>query len=175
MQQCTRTNKSSTPWLDDNIRGSRRKRRQLERKNIKTRNDTDRTAYIEQVRNTSKLIQSAKEGYYQEQLELSNNKNVFATLNKLLNNGIKHLPNFDNLNDMRNSFAKYFDSKVSKIRNDLDEMSCPETSDNPVEYCQSVCNMNVSFSSFAHVSVEEVRNTIMSMAPKSCELDSIPL
>ena len=64
---------------------------------------------------------------------------------------------------------------MSNIRNELDNMSYPVSSDNPLEYCHSALNDNVSFSSFAHVSVDEVRSTIVAMAPKLCELDSIPL
>ena len=44
------------------------------------------TLYVEQNKATSKLIQRAKENYHQEQLETSNSKNIFATMNKLLNN-----------------------------------------------------------------------------------------
>ena len=63
---------------------------------------------------------------------------------------------------------------MSNIRNKLDNMPYPVSSDDPLEYCHSALN-DVSVSSFAHVSVDEVRSTIVAMAPKLCELDSIPL
>jgi len=122
LQQRTRSIKPTSPWFDETIRDARRKRRQCERKYLKSKNQCDHDEYVAQSNITSKLVQSAKESYYQENLENSNNKNMFQTLNQLLNNVTKQLPDFGSLNETCNNFARFFDEKVSKIRQDLDNI-----------------------------------------------------
>ncbi|XP_072021265.1 uncharacterized protein [Amphiura filiformis] len=174
-RQRARSIKPTSPWFDETIRDARRKRRQCERKWLKSKNKCDHDDYVEQTKVTSKLIQHAKENYYQEQLENSSNKNMFVTLNKLLNNVTKQLPDFDNLNEMCNSFARFFVEKVSKIRQDLDSVPSALPDCKPLEYCQNLLSKNVSLSSFNQVTVEEVCKIISSMPLKSCALDTIPL
>ena len=174
-EQRTRSIRPGPPWFDDEISDARRKRRQRERKWLKSKNVIDHDAYVEQNKATTKLIQRAKENYYQEQLETSNSRNMFATMNKLLNNVNKQLPDYGDLNEMCDSFARFFTGKVSKIRKDLDSVTNSVSPDNkPLEYCQNVLP-KLSFSSFKQVTDEDVYKLVMSLPVKSCVLDSIPL
>ena len=173
--QRTRSIRPRPPWFDEEISDARRKRRQRERKWLKSKNVIDHDAYVEQNKATTKLIQRAKENYYQEQLETSNSKNMFATMNKLLNNVNKQLPDYGDLNEMCDSFARFFTDKVSKIRKDLDSVTSSVSPDNkPLEYCQNVLP-KLSFSSCKQVTDEDVYKLVMSLPVKSCVLDSIPL
>ena len=145
--------------------------------NVKSKNviDHDAYMYVEQNKATSKLIQRAKENYHQEQLETSNSKNMFATMNKLLNNVNKQLPDYGNLNEMCDYFARFFTDKVSNIRKDLDSVPSYVSPDiKPLEYCKNVLP-KLSFSSFKQIIDEDVYKLVMSLPVKSCVLDGIPL
>ncbi|XP_072020238.1 uncharacterized protein [Amphiura filiformis] len=103
------------PWYNQEINDERCKRRRLERKWRKTRTDLDHVAYIEQSNRVNKLIQSAKEVYYNEALESSDCKNMFVVLNRLLNKNAKSLPCCDSALELSDSFARFLSPKLLKL------------------------------------------------------------
>ena len=77
---------------------------------------------------------------------------------------------------MCNSFEKFFNEKVSKIRKDLDN-NCDPASNNTRsrEYCINHQSKKASLSAFYHFTVDDVSKLIMSMPSKSCALDILPM
>ena len=55
-EQRTRSIRPRPPWFDEEISDARRKRRQRERKWLKSKNVIDHDAYVEQNKATTKLI-----------------------------------------------------------------------------------------------------------------------
>ena len=84
-----RTVRPLSPWYNDEIKEARRIRRRLERKWQKHDTDENKKVYKEKHVTVNRLIQKAKECYYNEQLAAADNKRVFEIVNKLLNNGTK--------------------------------------------------------------------------------------
>ncbi|XP_072042987.1 uncharacterized protein [Amphiura filiformis] len=162
------------PWYNQEINDERCKRRRLERKWRKTRTDLDHVAYIEQSNRVNKLIQSAKEVYYNEALESSDCKNMFVVLNRLLNKNSKSLPCCDSALELSDSFARFFINKVAKIRQEFCVNSGTRCSvSNPSDI---LCDDSVQvFDSFKPVSAEVIKKTVLNSANKSCILDTLPV
>ena len=101
---------------------------------------------------------------------------MYATMNQLLNSDTKQLPDYDTVTEMCNSFAKFFNEKVSKIRKVFDN-NCDPASNNtrPREYCMNHQSKKASLSAFCYVTVDDVSKLIMSMPSKSCVLDILPM
>ena len=175
-QQRFRNIRSTLPWYNKTINHARREQRRCERRLLKSKSEADHDAYIEKLKIKSKLIESAKEDYYHERLYNANIKTIYATMNQLLNSNTKQLPDYDTMTEMCNSFAKFFNEKVSKIRKDLDN-NCDPASNNTRsrEYCMNHQSKKASLSAFYHVTVDDVSKLIMSMPSKSCALDILPM
>ena len=175
-QQRFRNIRSTSPWYNETINHARREQRRCERRWLKSKSEADHDAYIEKLKIKSKLIESAKEDYYHEIFYNANNKTIYATMNQLLNSNTKQLPDYDTMTEMCNSFAKFFNEKVSKIRKDLDN-NCDPASNNTRsrEYCMNHQSKKASLSAFYHVTVDDVSKLIMSMPSKSCALDILPM
>ena len=94
-------------WYNEEINDARRVRRKLERK-WRKKTDDDHTAYTDQSNSVNKLIQTAKETYYKNELESSDSRNMYGILNKLLNGNVKSLPTCDSMSNLCNSFAQFF-------------------------------------------------------------------
>ena len=98
---------------NDDINNARRTRRKCERKWCKTKHVIDHDVYVDQSKKVNKLIQSAKQTYYRDILETADSKNMFSTLNTLLNKNTRQLLDADKASDLCNSFARFFTQKVT--------------------------------------------------------------
>ena len=172
-QTRTRSLRPRFPWYNEEINDERCKRRKLERKWRKSKQENDHTAYIDQSNKVNNLIQSAKEIYYNEELKSADCKNTYSILNRLLNNNVKSLPNCDSMSELSNSFANFFINKVTRIRQELINV----TSDNQVNSVgdNSTDTGIPSFDCFRPVSADDIEKTILGSANKSCMLDTLPM
>ena len=91
---------------------------------------------------------------------------MFHVTNHLSGNGGNVLPNIIPLNELPQTFGKFFNDKISQIRQGIDNASL-----SPPSYTefQGEC-----WSDFRCVTEEEVMSISISSLPKSCCLDSIP-
>jgi hypothetical protein len=121
-KQCSRSTRTRSPWYNSNIHVERRERRKLERRWRKQPTAENHAVYLEQNCKVVKLITDAKITYYKEVLEEADSKSMYQTVNKLLNKGKSSKPNCKSLENLTNDFAEFFVSKVSKIREGLDEL-----------------------------------------------------
>ncbi|XP_072023174.1 uncharacterized protein [Amphiura filiformis] len=161
------------PWYNEEINDARCKRRKLERKWRKNKTNDNHVAYVDQCNIVNKLIQTAKEVYYNDELEFSDCKNMFGIMNKLLNKNVKSLPSCDSMSELSNSFAQFFINKVAKIRQELVSVS-DRNHDNCVIDSNIVIDVE-QFDTFKPVSAEDIEKTVLASSNKSCVLDTLPM
>ena len=116
----TRTVIHRMPYYNDSIHSSRRERRRAERKWRKSKSEIDREHYLEAKRNVNDLILSAKQAFFKDKLSSCTSKDVYRTINTLLNKNIQHLPYYDSAKELANQFSSYYVNKIVNIRNNLD-------------------------------------------------------
>ena len=165
----TRTVRSKLPWYNETIHEARRKRRRLERKWKKTRAEADETAFITQKDHVSRLITSAKIEYFTNKCTNATMKDMYSTINFLLNRSPSKLPDCTSYQVLADRFLSFFIDKVEKIRNNVN--SVPSASDDTYI---SASNMHTRLSTFKQLTDHDVRKIIMKFSSKSCSLDSLP-
>ena len=101
----------------------------MERKWRKTRNVIDHESYLEQCAKVNRMILDSKTEHFNVTLTNADAKTIHRTLNSLLNSSVPKFPVCASNSTLSNQFAQYFDSKVSKIRSELDSQ-CVVQSDN---------------------------------------------
>lgn len=168
-------------WYTDEVRDARRKRRQLERKWRKTCNNEDHDKFIVQNTRVKQLIVESKISHFKERLENADSKNMFRTLNSLLNFSARKLPACSSNSTLSDNFACFFSNKVSDIRKKLDDESCNVQYN--VSYNEQMCNsdfqccfndVDSKLDYLSFVTEEEVRNIISKLNNKNSPQDPIP-
>ena len=128
-----RTTRTRFPWYNNSIKDERQVCRRLERKWPKTGSDEDKQSYIDQRNKVNKLVGSAKTD--------SDIKGVFPTVKTLLNQNTQILPSSETTYDLCAKFASFFNDKVQKIRDSLDENEqCVDTQSRPVDILENHVN-----------------------------------
>lgn len=158
----------SAPWMSDDVREARRKRRRAERRWRRTRLTVHRDIFVKERAAVRACIQSAKEQFYCGKIDTSSSCRVlFSMSNQLL--GRKRgtpLPSDVPRDELPQRFSDFFLNKIKSIRDDLDSRACePPTFsvfDGPF------------FTHFEPVSETEIEELISASAAKSCMLDPIP-
>ena len=153
-----RTIRPRYPWYNADIREQRKLRRRLERKWRKHGLLEDKQAYLEQRVHVNKLIERAKVEFYHEKLVNYDAKGISQTVNTLLNRTGKTLPSCDSTQNLCNKFADVFETKVAKIRKDLDKDNSFNSSEEVTSFANETCiSSPVDFES---VSVDEIRKLV---------------
>jgi len=152
-------------WYNHTIHCARRVRRQLERKWKKSRSVEDQEAFTAQKVHVCTLINVAKTEYFSNKFTNANVKEMYATINGLLNKPAKILPVSDSNIDLANRFMNFFKNKIEKIRANV----CLHhvTQIDPTV-------RNISFCEFRPLTSDEVENLINRLPSKSCLLDTFP-
>lgn len=163
----TVTDRPSAPWLNSEVKEQRRVRRQAERAWRKEKTTVKRQIYQHQHLVVKNTINKAKKDFYRSKImECSTSKALFRVTNELSGKP-KQTPLPDNVpkDTLPDYFCNYFNDKIAKLRNELDEK------DGDPSY--------ESFSGdkwedFQLVDSKVVKDIIVSSAPKTCVLDPIP-
>lgn len=160
--------KPRLPWYNDKIHQERRIRRRLERKWRKSRSEDDYSAYVVQKESVRKYIVEAKQNYFTDKFIGANTKDMFKTLNGLLNQSSRSLPNANSDTELVNDFLSFFVDKVDKIRsNVVSDNSCTQNVD-------QVNDQNVCMSTFKPLTDTDVAKIIGKLSSKACSLDTLP-
>ena len=158
--------RTSNPWFTSNLRSERSIRRQLERTWRKTRNESDKLAYKKQCHLYNSKVKKAQSDYFSSLFKSnSNTKELWHSIDKLLNRSSSSLPNSSSKHSA-DQFCTYFVDKIKTLRSklpliDLNPLSLPDKSP-PI------------FSSFKLVSVDEIKQLILSSPKSTCLLDPVP-
>ena len=99
---------------------TRRLRRRSERRCRKTRSDADYQKYLEAKRAASDSIALEKIRFYADKFDNCNAKDMYRTVNELLNINSNNLPDCETTVELANNFSDYFLGTVDKIRQELD-------------------------------------------------------
>ena len=162
--------KPRMPWFDESTSVARRERRRTERKWRKTRLDSDRRLFIKANNHVCDVVQSAKEDYFKEKLSTSTVKDVFATIQFLLNRKTNHLPIHDSAQLLSSQFSSFFVDKIKKIRVEIDSYhSIPDG-----RFEDKVNEEITLFETFDLVTPSELLKVIKSCSSATCRLDPIP-
>ncbi|XP_038049729.1 uncharacterized protein LOC119723237 [Patiria miniata] len=169
---CKIVDKPKIPWYNNDIAEAKRKRRQLERRWRKSKLQIHREMFQSQRDLVKSKYRYYQTNYYSEKIQGcdGDQRALFQVINHLLHKKTSPiLPSFSSPYEMATHFSDFFDSKISKIRNDLAEMDPginPAQAD--LEFCQS------PLLSLAPASDTEVMKIVKSAPTKTCPLDPIP-
>jgi hypothetical protein len=162
------------PWYDDAIHDSRKECKKAEMKWRSTGLTVHRDIYRHHRNKTNSLISNAKKDHFNKKIDDcgTDQKALFKIVNQLLGNKSElKLPTHDSLEDLLTNFSEFFMSKISTIRQTLEEADAPSKNSNiPLEGCHSGNTMH----HFKPVSAEDTIKLIKSCPSKSCSLDPIP-
>ena len=161
----------NTPYFNEEVKKAKQYKKKCERIWRCTKSDTDHQLYRTASSHTNKLLRQAKFDYFSNKvLECGNNqKALFSITNKLMQSDCSpQLPPHQSAADLSNTFAEFFISKVSLIRDSL-----PPPPVDEAQLTQTYSNSNV-LSSFCAFSETAIKRIIQLSPPKSCDLDPMP-
>ena len=173
-------------WYTDSVIKARRERRKCERHWRKTKSDYHLAQYQASKKHVKDTILNAKSVYFKDKLSNCSPKDMYSTVNMLLNKQEKQLPDSNSPKELANNFGQFFTSKIQTIRDNLD--SCNDcTIQSSVSNCNNsmskdkvtsydVCTADFTnqMSAFRCVTVDEVHELVKKSPNKSCMLDPLP-
>ena len=115
----TAYHRNTTPWIDNEFKVCRSKRRKLERTWRKIKNDINRQNYINQRNICAQLSVTKQQTYYSNLIETSsmNQNSLFNIVNNLLDKTKDiSLPSHSEPTELANKFNTFYSDKVLKIR-----------------------------------------------------------
>ena len=164
-----------TFWFNEEIRDSKRERRQSERLWRKTGLAIHHAQYKQKCANTSRLIARTKLQKYSDGFSScgTDQKAIHNLANSLFGGKPKGIiPTAECHTDLANNFMKFFCNKVSEIRQDLcDQLQADNEFIPVISRFDSPSTKKLSV--FAPTTAEEVKDIILSSNNKTCELDPI--
>ena len=161
------TERTHTPWYNEQILNAKRRRRRLENKWRHTKLMSSHKAYHSQCSVVAKELYNAKLDYYSSQIKESrgDNKTLFRITHSLLSDiHNEPLPNCKDDRILANRFACFFEDKIENIRKNF---IIHNHSDETPKTTPHLRDLNPA-------SCEEVREVILSSPIKTCDLDPIP-
>jgi len=176
-----------TPWIDEELKDLRRRRRRAERKYHKSKSQSCRLEYVKLRDQFNKLEAVKRCLYYRGSLRKSagDTKTLFKKLNRLLGNVAPDLPEHSDPLKLSEDFKAYFGEKITTIRDDIthenelrktpagpDASDAPDLSPGPdaSDDLPPTCKLD----KFSELSSEELTKLIAQLSNKFCCLDPIP-
>ena len=159
----------SAPWMTEEIREARRRRRLAERRWRATRLTVHREIYAKERAFVKACVQEAKRRFYCEKTDSSSSCSLLSAVSSELlgKSSTDPLPLDIPRSDLPDRFCDFFSDKIDRIRDDMDSRSCePPTFaifDGP------------HLSQSEPVTDELIRELILKSPTKSCMLDPIPI
>ena len=157
------------PWYTDSLRVAKQERRRHERKWLRTGLTVHKESYMEYCEEYNTLLSRAKIDYHSKQVTDANQRDLFRVIDKLSSPmNARILPDHTCPKDLANSFARFFNDKIIRLRSGLNIGSPPTLSVQIDESCDS------SFSDFSCVDEDTVLKAIKSSSITACPLDPSP-
>ena len=164
----TVTDRMSAQWMTGEIKSAKVERRRLERQWRKTRLPEHKVLFMNFNIFFNNIIKNAKKSFYENSIANStSSKTLFNFVSNFYGRSSSSiLPSAPSLSVLVENFSLYFIDKISSIRSKLDciSNSMPDFD----------CFNGIKMHCFEPVSIETVKNVILSSSPKSCFLDPIP-
>lgn len=156
----------SAPWLNADVKVAKKEKRAAERQWQKTGLESDKINYLKQKRRYKASVIGAKKRYYNEKFAaVQTSKEFFKLSNNILGRRMETpLPSKFTESDLPDLFGNYFQQKITKIRDELDNF--------PIEDKYRHFE-GEEFNCFERITEFDVKKCIESMSTKSCNLDPI--
>ena len=151
-----------TPWFDGECRRCRRRTRALERRYRRTRRDTDRLAWMAQLKTMHFLYETKNQQYWKGKISdcQGNCKQLWRTFSDITGNKSSRCDVEHSVND----FANFFAEKVESVRK--------STATTPLQHIPVTCHS--SLSCWTLVTITDVIKLINAAPAKTCQLDPAP-
>ena len=163
------TIRPKAPWYTDDIKEAKRRRRQAERRLIKSGLCIDKELYRRECELYYECIFMARSTYLKNLIAESNSKQLFNIVKSLSSpNQSSILPDHSSDTELANRFAQFFSDKVSRVVSSFTD-SVPV-----LAITSSAAPTNRELSKFSLLSESEVKKLINSLPSKHCRLDPIP-
>ena len=163
----------SAPWMTDEVRYAKRKKRRAERRWRAPKTPTNLALFRSQRNRVTYLMNKARQEYYRSFIDdISNDqRKLFKASKSLLN--LAEGPTFPPCTDyqvLANEFGEFFVQKIAGIKSMISSTANRSLSSTlPAELVT-----DVSFSELELLSANYVQSIILSSAKKSCLLNPIP-
>jgi len=162
--------KRVTRFLSADAVTAKRRRRKLEKRWKRKRNEADRIQYRAACRSANKLINSSRQEHYQSQLRESDPKSRWNLVKQLLHSTDPvAVSGCDDSAALCKSFASYFTDKILRLRQVV------------ASRLPSICSpfidplhVGSTFQTLPTVTIDEVMSIINKTTPKSSPVDFIP-
>ena len=159
------------PWYDDAIRDQKRERRRCERRYLKSGLEVHKQIYKTECKKYLELIDNAKSKHHESQIQNCDQKQLFKAVDKLCSGSSeKILPSHVDAEQHANDFATFFEDKIKKVRDKLDNITLPST---PSENTYSQVSASSLLENFSEVSEDTIRDIIKKSPSSSCSQDAI--
>ena len=162
-----------TPWVTADIKKGKIEKRKAERKWRKSRNIGDWEEYKLKKNAYNVLLNDLRAQDISNKINKNkdNPRNMFKALNKALHRKQESvLPPHSSEKSLADEFSTFFDDKIRKIREKLDnaDHNCNQKSKEERTY------IGEPFKTFRQLSQDEVKKILQNMPNKQCKLDPIP-
>ena len=160
-----------TPWISQDIRPEKQKRRKLERIWRRTQQEDDYNAFKAQKIRVNCMLEDSKSKYYSGLISenASNPKNLFKCLNMALHRKqVSPLPPHSSDLALANEFSEFFSGKIQVIRDNLEKLSPEKT---PL---LEISKYRTVFTTFELVTEDDVKKLVLKAPKKHCTLDPLP-
>ena len=165
----TITKHVSAPWMDDEYKIAKRKRRKREKKWRKCKSVESRTSYVEQREKCAQMSVEKKKEYFSKIVEDAGNdqKTLFEVVTNLLDKKENRiLPEHNDPKELANDFNHYYVTKVEDLRK-----SIPVETD---EIVQMERFTGEKLSQFDLTNDEEIKDILKESGIKTSPEDPIP-
>ena len=160
------------PWYDDAIRDQKRERCRCERQYLKSGLEVHKQIYKTECKKYLELIDNAKSKHHESQFQNCDQKQLFKAVDKLCSGSSeKILPSHVDAEQLANDFATFFEDKIKKVRDKLDNINLPST---PSENTYSQVSASSLLENFSEVCEDIIRDIIKKSPSSSCSQDAIP-
>ena len=166
----TVSNRQSVPWMDEEFRTNRSKRRKLEREWKKNKTNENRKKYIDQRKLCADMSIMKQKVYYSNLVETNktNQNSLFKIVNNVLdNNKTRTLPDHSDPVQLANEFNKYYIEKVENLRKTIPPAT--EKVDIPIDKFEGTV-----LDIFQPTTEEEIEELITECGIKTSTEDPIP-
>ena len=169
-------NPDQSDWVDTKCQDARRKRRKAERvyKRLKTQEAKD--DFKKARKHADVVLTTTHTSYYRKQLQnCEDKKQAYSIVSNLMDRQVAKTlcPTEKPPDVVADELQKYFQEKVHKIYNDIENMSEKHSTCKNETSCPKM--PDVLWNEFERVSEDQIKEIIKSLNKKECESDPIPV
>ena len=156
-------------WYNSDVDDARRLRRRAERKWRKTKSEFDLVVYHERQDDVRSAVHCAKSDYLKQSFSSNSQKEIYRSINMLLNRKDRVLPDTSSTTQLANAFCRFFTTKIKNIRCLIDDRNTAVGS-KLVTASRPKCEL----SHFCKLTEEDVQRLVNQSTSKSSPSDPLP-